>query len=181
MPKLVEFECQKWIHKGVNVKYVIRANHNGYKAGTLKEGLEKEYVEDCEFVAIFDANFHPDPNFLWKIIPYLLENPKLGLVQVSNEVKFNLLQSANDTIIVGEGTWHNLWDIKAVFRGFELVSRLHVNFIKSKVIGLNIKQSVLEVTSSFLACGVRIFPFFVSRHTSRSKSGEAFYPSTVVG
>lgn len=62
-------------------------------------------------------------------------------------------------IIVGEGTWHNLWDIKAVFRGFELVSRLHVNFIKSKVIGLNIKQSFLEVTSSFLACGVRIIPF----------------------
>ncbi|MCI03569.1 mannan synthase 1-like, partial [Trifolium medium] len=67
--------------KGVNVKYENRKNRNGYKAGALKEGLEKEYVEDCEFVAIFDADFQPDPDFLWKTIPYLLENPKLGLVQ----------------------------------------------------------------------------------------------------
>ncbi|KAL5060039.1 hypothetical protein RYX36_031643 [Vicia faba] len=79
--ELVEFECQKWMQKGVNLKYVTRKNRNGYKAGALKEGLEKEYVEDCEFVAIFDADFQPDPDFLWKTIPYLLENPKLGLVQ----------------------------------------------------------------------------------------------------
>lgn len=81
MQELVEFECQKWMQKGVNVKYVTRTNRNGYKAGALKEGLEKEYVEDCEFVAIFDADFQPNPDFLWKTIPYLLENPKLGLVQ----------------------------------------------------------------------------------------------------
>ncbi|XP_045798723.1 glucomannan 4-beta-mannosyltransferase 1 [Trifolium pratense] len=79
--ELVELECDKWIQKGVNVKYVNRKNRNGYKAGALKEGLEKEYVEDCEFVAIFDADFQPEPDFLWKTIPYLLENPKLGLVQ----------------------------------------------------------------------------------------------------
>ncbi|KAK2418218.1 glucomannan 4-beta-mannosyltransferase [Trifolium repens] len=79
--ELVELECHKWIQKGVNVKYENRKNRNGYKAGALKEGLEKEYVEDCEYVAIFDADFQPDPDFLWKTIPYLLENPKLGLVQ----------------------------------------------------------------------------------------------------
>ncbi|KAI5425830.1 hypothetical protein KIW84_031594, partial [Lathyrus oleraceus] len=60
--ELVEFECQKWMQKGVNVKYVTRTNRNGYKAGALKEGLEKEYVENCEFVAIFDADFQPDPD-----------------------------------------------------------------------------------------------------------------------
>ena len=81
MQELVELECQKWIEKGVNVKYETRRNRNGYKAGALKEGLQKPYVEDCEFVAIFDADFQPDPDFLWKTIPYLLENPKLGLVQ----------------------------------------------------------------------------------------------------
>ncbi|CAL0326787.1 unnamed protein product [Lupinus luteus] len=79
--ELVELECQKWIAKGVNVKYETRKHRNGYKAGALKEGLEKQYVEDCEFVAIFDADFQPDADFLWNTIPYLIENPKLGLVQ----------------------------------------------------------------------------------------------------
>ncbi|KAG4916360.1 hypothetical protein JHK87_053917 [Glycine soja] len=77
----VQIECQRWMQKGVNVKYETRTNRNGYKAGAMKEGLEKEYVEDCEFVAIFDADFQPDADFLWNTIPYLLENPKLGLVQ----------------------------------------------------------------------------------------------------
>ncbi|KAA8533414.1 hypothetical protein F0562_031152 [Nyssa sinensis] len=78
---LVEFECQKWIEKGVNVKYETRNNRNGYKAGALREGLWKQYVKDCEFVVIFDADFQPDEDFLWRTIPYLLENPELGLVQ----------------------------------------------------------------------------------------------------
>ncbi|KAK9192908.1 hypothetical protein WN944_003602 [Citrus x changshan-huyou] len=79
--KLVELECLKWKEKGVNVKYETRKNRNGYKAGALKEGLEKQYVKDCQFVVIFDADFQPDEDFLWRTIPYLLENKELGLVQ----------------------------------------------------------------------------------------------------
>lgn len=81
MQKLVELECLKWIEKGVNVKYETRNNRSGYKAGALKEGLEKQYVKDCEFVVIFDADFQPDEDFLWRTVPYLLENKELGLVQ----------------------------------------------------------------------------------------------------
>ncbi|KAL6519372.1 hypothetical protein OROGR_018692 [Orobanche gracilis] len=79
--RMVELECWKWIEKGVNVKYETRNNRNGYKAGALKEGLRKDYVEDCEFVVIFDADFQPEDDFLWRTIPYLLENPELALVQ----------------------------------------------------------------------------------------------------
>ncbi|XP_073290296.1 glucomannan 4-beta-mannosyltransferase 1-like [Primulina huaijiensis] len=78
---LVEIECQKWIRSGVNIKYETRNNRNGYKAGALREGLKKSYVEACEFVVIFDADFQPEEDFLWRTIPYLLENPELGLVQ----------------------------------------------------------------------------------------------------
>ncbi|KAL7170227.1 hypothetical protein ACSBR2_035150 [Camellia fascicularis] len=78
---LVELECRKWVEKGVNVKYETRSNRNAYKAGALRDGLQKQYVKDCEFEAIFDADFQPDEDFLWKTIPYLLENPELGLVQ----------------------------------------------------------------------------------------------------
>ncbi|XP_058089346.1 glucomannan 4-beta-mannosyltransferase 1-like [Magnolia sinica] len=78
---MVEFECEKWLEKGVNIKYERRENRNGYKAGALCEGLEKQYVKDCEFVAIFDADFQPEPDYLWRTIPFLLHNPDLALVQ----------------------------------------------------------------------------------------------------
>nr|XP_043607195.1 glucomannan 4-beta-mannosyltransferase 1-like [Erigeron canadensis] len=78
---LVELECKKWMQRGVNVKYETRNNRNGYKAGALREGLNKDYVLDCEFVVIFDADFQPEEDFLWRSVPYLLENPELALVQ----------------------------------------------------------------------------------------------------
>lgn len=81
MQTLVEAECLKWKATGVNVKYETRNNRNGYKAGALREGLEKQYAKDCEFVVIFDADFQPEPDFLWKTVIYFSGNPELALVQ----------------------------------------------------------------------------------------------------
>ena len=78
---LVEMECSRWASKGVNIKYEIRDNRNGYKAGALKEGMKKSYVKSCDYVAIFDADFQPEPDYLWRTVPFLLHNPKLALVQ----------------------------------------------------------------------------------------------------
>ncbi|KAM3325025.1 glucomannan 4-beta-mannosyltransferase 9-like [Capsicum chacoense] len=78
---LVEMECQRWGSKGINIKYEVRDNRNGYKAGALKEGLKHSYVKQCDFVAIFDADFQPEPDFLWHTIPFLVHNPQLSLVQ----------------------------------------------------------------------------------------------------
>ncbi|KAL4605747.1 hypothetical protein ACB092_09G052800 [Castanea dentata] len=78
---LVELECQRWASKGINIKYEIRDNRNGYKAGALKEGMKRSYVKQCDYVAIFDADFQPEPDFLWRTIPFLTHNPQLALVQ----------------------------------------------------------------------------------------------------
>uniref|UniRef100_A0A6J0PDU1 Glucomannan 4-beta-mannosyltransferase 9 n=2 Tax=Elaeis guineensis var. tenera TaxID=51953 RepID=A0A6J0PDU1_ELAGV len=40
--ELVEQECKKWESKGINIKYEIRDNRHGYKAGALKEGLKRD-------------------------------------------------------------------------------------------------------------------------------------------
>ncbi|CAL9198325.1 unnamed protein product [Musa hybrid cultivar] len=79
--ELVQIECQRWASKGVNIKYEIRDNRNGYKAGALKEGMKHSYVKHCDYVAIFDADFQPEPDFLWRTIPFLEHNPRIGLVQ----------------------------------------------------------------------------------------------------
>ncbi|XWS66749.1 hypothetical protein CRYUN_Cryun05aG0227100 [Craigia yunnanensis] len=81
MKNLVELECQRWASKGINIKYEIRDNRNGYKAGALKEGMKRSYVKHCDYVVIFDADFQPEPDFLWRTIPFLVHNPELALVQ----------------------------------------------------------------------------------------------------
>ncbi len=63
--------------KGFNIKYIHRTNRNGYKAGALKEGLA---VAEGEFVAIFDADFLPNKDFLMKTVPQFNDS-KVGMVQ----------------------------------------------------------------------------------------------------
>ncbi|KAJ3677384.1 hypothetical protein LUZ60_003108 [Juncus effusus] len=78
---LVETECQRWRNKGINIKYEVRNNRKGYKAGALKEGMKHDYVQDCEFIAVFDADFQPDSDFLHRTVPFLVHNPDIALVQ----------------------------------------------------------------------------------------------------
>jgi beta-mannan synthase len=47
----------------------------------MREGLKKQYAKACEFVAIFDADFQPDADFLWRTVPLLQRDPGLALVQ----------------------------------------------------------------------------------------------------
>ncbi len=63
---------------GYDIKQVHRTNRQGYKAGALKEGLTEARGE---FVAIFDADFVPRPDFLLKTIPHFGADPRIGMVQ----------------------------------------------------------------------------------------------------
>ncbi|XP_010227823.1 probable mannan synthase 3 isoform X2 [Brachypodium distachyon] len=78
---LVELECKFWANEGKNVKYEVRNTREGYKAGALKEGMLHAYVQRCDFLAVFDADFQPEPDFLMRTIPYLARNPQISLVQ----------------------------------------------------------------------------------------------------
>jgi hypothetical protein len=62
---------------GVNASQVRRAHRHGFKAGALAAGLE---VSDAEFVAVFDADFVPAPDFLVRTLVQFAE-PRVGLVQ----------------------------------------------------------------------------------------------------
>ncbi|PNX79709.1 ribonuclease H [Trifolium pratense] len=57
--------------------------------------------------------------------------------KVNDSIQFQILQFADDTILMGEGSWNNLWTIKSVLRGFELVSGLKINFVKRIPVGAN--------------------------------------------
>lgn len=78
---MVEKECMKWANQGINIIHQIRETRGGYKAGALKEGLNYNYVKECEYVAIFDADFQPEPDFLRRALPFLIHNQDIALVQ----------------------------------------------------------------------------------------------------
>ncbi len=62
---------------GFPITYHHRTNREGFKAGALANGLK---TAKGEFVAIFDADFTPPPDFLLKTIHHL-HDPKIGMVQ----------------------------------------------------------------------------------------------------
>lgn len=67
---LIKEEVSSWRHQGVNIIYRHRLIRTGYKAGNLKSAMSCDYVGDYEFVAIFDADFQPNPDFLKLTIPH---------------------------------------------------------------------------------------------------------------
>ena len=64
--------------RGHNVLYLRRDNRNGFKAGALEHGLK---LATGEFIAVFDADFVPAPDFLRRTIPFFADR-QVGMVQV---------------------------------------------------------------------------------------------------
>ncbi len=62
--------------RGINIQHIHRVDRTGYKAGALDAAMDR--VEG-EFIAIFDADFVPDKNFLKRTMPYFKDG--IGVVQ----------------------------------------------------------------------------------------------------
>ncbi|KAK9067274.1 hypothetical protein SSX86_014600 [Deinandra increscens subsp. villosa] len=78
---LIRNEVNLWVEKGVNIIYRHRFVRTGYKAGNLHSAMSCDYVKNYEFVAILDADFQPNPDFLKLTVPHFKGKPDLGLVQ----------------------------------------------------------------------------------------------------
>ena len=63
--------CERFAAQGLDITYIHRSNREGYKAGALENGLK---TSRGEFVAIFDADFIPEADFLRRTIPYFQNN-----------------------------------------------------------------------------------------------------------
>lgn len=66
---------------GFNIELYTRTDRTGYKAGALKEATPKA---KGEFIAIFDADFLPNKDFLRKTMEHF-KDPKVGVVQTKWE------------------------------------------------------------------------------------------------
>jgi len=74
---VVALAVQTYKLKGFNIHYMTRETRSDFKAGALRMGTQ---FAKGEFIAIFDADFVPPPEFLKKSLKYF-SDPRIGLVQ----------------------------------------------------------------------------------------------------
>src|SRR5687768_2911596 len=75
--EIAELAVRRHVLQGIDIKYFHRTDRTGYKAGALEEGLK---VARGNFIAIFDADFLPDSDFLERLLPHFTD-PNVGMVQ----------------------------------------------------------------------------------------------------
>ena len=71
--KIVELKKQD----GFDIAHIRRGTREGFKAGALKEGMK---IAKGEYIAIFDADFIPQKEFLRKTLSFFNDD-KVGMVQ----------------------------------------------------------------------------------------------------
>jgi cellulose synthase/poly-beta-1,6-N-acetylglucosamine synthase-like glycosyltransferase len=67
---------------GVDADHVRRADRTGFKAGALAAGMA---LCDAHYVAVFDADFVPPPDWLRRVMAAMLANPRAAFVQTRIE------------------------------------------------------------------------------------------------
>jgi len=68
---------EHWRAQGVNIQHRHRKDRSGYKAGALAAATARA---TGEFIAIFDADFRPAPDFLRRTLPHFRDR-HVGIVQ----------------------------------------------------------------------------------------------------
>src|ERR1700716_4090107 len=74
---IADLAVRRFAAQGYDIKYYHRTDRVGYKAGALEAGLK---VARGEFIAIFDADFIPTPDFLTRLMPHF-RDAVIGMVQ----------------------------------------------------------------------------------------------------
>lgn len=67
----VQQVCADLRRQGVDCVWVHRPRRTGYKAGALEHGRRET---DAEFIAIFDADFLPPPDYLQRALPHFYDD-----------------------------------------------------------------------------------------------------------
>lgn len=93
--KKADWEDMEILAKELNVNCITRKTPGGAKAGNINNALR---LTKSDFVAIFDADMAPYPDFLKKVIPYFTDD-KMGFVQTP---QYYLNHEKND---ITAGSW----------------------------------------------------------------------------
>ena len=78
---IVQHCVQHWQDQGRDVVVIHRQDRHGFKAGALADAMPSVHAE---FIAMFDADFEPNRDFLSGTLPHFFEsgNEHVGFIQV---------------------------------------------------------------------------------------------------
>jgi cellulose synthase/poly-beta-1,6-N-acetylglucosamine synthase-like glycosyltransferase len=98
--ELAQARVDSWKEKGLNIELLHRTNREGFKAGALEAGLDSAHGE---FIAVFDADFLPQVDFLEHTIDFFTDD-EIGMVQVRwthINREFSMLTRAQSVLLDG--------------------------------------------------------------------------------
>ena len=98
--KLAEETVEKYRALGFDIEYVHRLDRTGFKAGALENGMK---TAKGELLAIFDADFVPNPDCLRKLVDFFTD-PMVGCAQMRwshINAKYNLLTRLQTIMLDG--------------------------------------------------------------------------------
>ncbi len=75
---LINRTVQRLRNQGVDIQAVRREKRTGFKAGALRHGMS---LTENPFLAVFDADFVPNRDFLQRAIPLLVRDDRLACLQ----------------------------------------------------------------------------------------------------
>ena len=75
---IIQEHIERYHRQGVDIALVHRTSRDGFKAGAMNAAMKQA---KGAFVAVFDADFCPAPDFLQRTMPLLIADPGLGFVQ----------------------------------------------------------------------------------------------------
>ncbi|XP_058734070.1 uncharacterized protein LOC131605773 [Vicia villosa] len=112
------------------------------------------------------------------LVKKLFEIGEFKGLDINGSCMVDILQFTDDTLLVGESSWRQVWAIKAVLRAFELVSGLGINYHKSKLIGINVSANFLEAASYVLSCKVEgsVYTFLGIKVGCNPRKKESWIP-----
>lgn len=111
---LMESQAAQLRQDGFDVELRHRQSRQGYKAGALDEAMA---TVKGEFIAIFDADFRPTPDFLLRTVHHFTD-PQVGIVQarwIHRNRDFSLLTRLQAILLDGhlmlEQTSRSRWGV----------------------------------------------------------------------
>jgi len=78
--EIIAAACARHRANGLQIEHVRREGREGFKAGALAYGMSLP-SGSAPLIALFDADFVPDPDFLQRTVPILLADERRGMVQ----------------------------------------------------------------------------------------------------
>ena len=76
--QIIAKAVQKYQEQGLDIQHIRRPDRVGYKGGALEYGLK---ASKGDFIAIFDADFLPQPDYLQQMMPHFNDQPEIGCLQ----------------------------------------------------------------------------------------------------